>query len=164
MAFVQFFKAICELKMRQKFLLVPESNSTGLRLSRPLYHYTNRDISAELTIWIPIMVRCQWGNLRSLPSPGLRYTVADVDGRLSGMLGLEVLKLSESASTALIYPGQLSVSVRSCPVAVHIFRDGRVTNGIGLYVCLTSFCAARALRARHLFGHGEAGIRGLGYC
>ena len=125
--------------MRQKFLLVPESNSMGLRLSRPLYHYTNRDISAELTIWIPIMVRCQRGNLRSLPSPGLRYTVADVDGRLSGMLGLEVLKLSESASTALIYPGKLSVTVRSCPVAVHIFRDRHVTNGIRLYVCLTYF-------------------------
>ena len=50
------------------------------------------------------MVRNQLGNPRSFASLGLRYTVADVDGRLSGVLGLEVLKLSESASTALIYP------------------------------------------------------------
>ena len=69
------------------------------------------------------MVRHQLGNLRSFASLGLRVTVADVDGRLSGVLGLEGLKLSESASTALIYPGKLSVTVRSCPVAVHIFRD-----------------------------------------
>ena len=81
-------------------------------------------------------MRRQCGNLRSFASLGLRYTVADVDGRLSGVLGLEVLRLSESASTALIYPGTLSVSVRSCPVAVPIFRDRHVTDGIRLYVCL----------------------------
>ena len=54
------------------------------------------------------MVRHQLGNLRSFASLGLRITVVDVDGRLSGDGRLEVLKLSESASTALIYPGYAS--------------------------------------------------------
>ena len=49
------------------------------------------------------------GKTAQFASLGLRITVADVDGRLSGVLGLEGLKLSESASTALIYPGKLSV-------------------------------------------------------
>ena len=51
----------------------------------------------------------------------VRDCVVDADGRLAAVLGLEVLKLSESASTASFYPGLLSVSLRSCPVAVHIF-------------------------------------------
>ena len=55
-------------------------------------------------ILIPFVVRYQWVNLRSSASFGHRVTVADVDGRLSGVLGLEVLKLSELSSTALIYP------------------------------------------------------------
>ena len=57
------------------------------------------------------------GKTAQFASLGLRITVAHVDGRLSGVLGLEGLKLSESASTALIYPVKLSVSGRSCPVA-----------------------------------------------
>ena len=88
-------------------MLIPGLNSTAYRRSRTLYHYTNRDMTFVRSIWIPITVRCQWGNLRSFTSLGLRYTVADVDGRLSGVLGLEVLKLSESSSTALIYPQDL---------------------------------------------------------
>ena len=58
--------------------------------------------------------------------------MVDADGRLAAVLGLEVLKLSESSSTASIYPGQLSVPLRSCPVAVHIFRDPHISDVFGL--------------------------------
>ena len=76
------------------------------------------------------------GKTAQFASLGLRITVAHVDGRLSGVLGLEGLKLSESASTGLIYPGKSSILVRNQPVENGQFRDGRVTDGIGLYVCL----------------------------
>ena len=55
----------------------------------------------------------------------------DVDGRLAGVLGLGALKLSESSFTAMIYPERLPVSVRSCRVALDIFRDGHRTDTLG---------------------------------
>ena len=52
------------------------------------------------------------------------------DGRGDGVLGLGVLKLSQSSSTASIYPESLLLAFSSCPVAVHIYRDTRTYHAL----------------------------------
>ena len=64
----------------------------------------------------------------ALPSPLAWAHVEVVDGRSDGVLGLGVLKLSESSSMASICPWGSLLAFSSCPVAVHIYRDTHLTD------------------------------------
>ena len=59
-------------------------------------------------------------------------SVEDADGADAAVLGLGGLKVSESCSTASIYPGSLLVGLSRCPVAVPTYRDTHVTDIYGL--------------------------------
>ena len=73
------------------------------------------------------------------------------DDRHAGVLGLGDLRVAESSSTASIYPGYMSMSVRSLPVPVHICPDRHSRYGFWSVTSLTRlWLRARFARAMSL--------------